>query len=103
MLLGGAPEKAMEIETMSPKILPAIVVGSLLATTTLAAAQTRNYQRNYPANPNYYYQQQQMMPMPDVYWQNPYAGTPFYNVAPYSPNQRPDPYWGTVFEGVAPY
>jgi hypothetical protein len=43
------------------------------------------------------------MPMPDVYWQNPYAGTPFYNVAPYSPNQQPDPYWGTVFEGVAPY
>ncbi len=90
---------------MSPKILPAIVVGSLLATTALAAAQTPNYQpRNYPANPNYYYQQQpQMMPTPDVYWQDPYAGTPFENVAPYSANEQPDPYAGTRFDNVAPY
>jgi hypothetical protein len=91
---------------MSAKILPAIVVGSLLATTALAAAQTRNYQpRNYPANPNYYYEQQPQMMMqgPDVYWQDPYAGTPFENVAPYSANEQPDPYAGTVFDNVAPY
>ena len=91
---------------MSAKILPAIVVGSLLATTALAAAQTRNYQpRNYPANPYYYYQQQpqMMMPGPGVYLQDPYAGTPFQNVAPYSPYDQADPYAGTVFDNVAPY
>jgi hypothetical protein len=96
----------MEIETMSAQILPAIVVGSLLATTALAAAQTPNYQpQDYPANPNYYYQQQpqMMMPGPGVYWQDPYAGTPFQNVAPYSAYDQPDPYAGTVFDNVAPY
>ena len=88
---------------MSAKIL-AIVVGSLLATTALAAAQ--NYQpRNYPPNPNYYDQQRQqmMMPTPDVYWQDPYAATPWQDVAPYGANQQPDPYAGTVFDNVAPY
>jgi hypothetical protein len=97
----------MEIETMSAKILPAIVVGSLLATTALAAAQTRYYQpQGYPANPNYYdyYQQPQtMMPTPDVYWQEPYAGTPFQNVVPYGANEQSDPYAGTAFDNVAPY
>jgi hypothetical protein len=91
---------------MSAKILPAIVVGSLLATTALAAAQTRNYPpQNYPANPDYYYyqQRQMMMPTPDAYWQDPYAGTPFQNVAPYGANQQPDPYAGSVFDNVAPY
>ena len=88
---------------MSAKILPAIVVGLLLATTALAPAQTRNYQtRNYRPNP-YYYQQQQMMQAPGVYWQDPYAGTPFENVAPYSADSQPDPYAGTVFDNVAPY
>jgi hypothetical protein len=94
----------MEIETMSAKILPAIVVGLLLATTALAAAQTRNYQpRNHPVNPNYYDQQQMMAPTPDAYWQDPYAGTPFQDVAPYSANEQPDPYAGTAFDNVAPY
>ena len=45
MLLGSdSREQTMEIETMSAKILPAIVVGLLLGTTALASAQTRNYQ-----------------------------------------------------------
>ena len=91
---------------MSARILPAIVVGSLLATTALAAAQTRYYQpRNYAPNPNYYYQQQPqtMMPTPDAYWQDPYAGTPFDNVVPYGANEQPDPYAGSAFDNVAPY
>jgi hypothetical protein len=86
----------METETMSAKILPAIVVGLLLGTTALASAQ--NYQQ-YP----YGYGPQRMMPYPGAYWQDPYAGTPFQGVAPYNSNEEPDPYQGTVYEGVAPY
>jgi hypothetical protein len=35
---------------------------------------------------------------------SPYYGTPFYNVAPYSPRRNPNnPLRGTPFHGVAPY
>jgi hypothetical protein len=90
---------------MSAKILPAIVVGLLLGATALASAQTRTYQpRYYQPNP-YYYRQQPMMPAPGMYMQDadPYAGTPFENVAPYTADEQQDPYAGTVFDNVAPY
>jgi hypothetical protein len=83
---------------MSAKILPAIVLGLLLGTTALASAQTRNYQQA-----PYNYRQQRMMQYPGPYWQDPYAGTPFENVAPYGSSDQPDPYAGTVFDNVAPY
>jgi hypothetical protein len=83
---------------MSAKILPAIVVGLLLGTTALASAQTRNYQQD-----PYNYQQQHMMQYPDAYSQDPYAGTPFENVAPYSSYDQADPYAGSRWDGVAPY
>jgi hypothetical protein len=37
------------------------------------------------------------------YWTDPYYGTPFENVAPYTAYGQPDPYRGTVFDNVAPY
>jgi hypothetical protein len=72
----------MEIETMSAKVLPALIVGLLLGTTTLASAVERGVQ---------------------YYWADPYYGTPFENVAPYTAYGQPDPYRGTVFDNVAPY
>jgi hypothetical protein len=89
----------MEIETMSAKILPALVAGLLLGTTVLASAQTRNYRQD----PYGGYRQQRMMQYPRAYWRDPYAGTPFQDVAPYSNYGEPDPYAGTVYQGVAPY
>jgi hypothetical protein len=83
----------MEIDTMSAKILPAIVVGLLLGTTALASAQPTPYGYGPPG----------MVMGPDAYWQGPYAGTPFQDVAPYTSNQEPDPYAGTIWDGVAPY
>src|ERR1700732_178769 len=76
---GVSPGKAMEIETMSAKILPAIVVGLLLATTALASAQTRNYQQG-----PYGYRYQRMAPSPysGGNWRDPYAGTYWEGVAP---------------------
>ena len=73
----------MEIETMSAKILPALIVGLLLGTTGLASAVERG--------------------MPDYYWTDPYYGTPFDNVAPYTAYGQPDRYRGTVYDNVAPY
>src|ERR1700683_2511690 len=86
--------KTTEIETMSAKILPAIVVGLLLGTTALASAQQRPYGYGPPGMipPG-------MMMYPDAYWQSPYAGTPFQDVAPYTSNQEPDPYAGTIWDG----
>jgi hypothetical protein len=95
---GVTPGKTMETETMLAKTLPAIVVGLLLGTTALASAQTRDF-RQAP----YDYRQQRMMQYPGAYWQDPYAGTPFENVAPYGADEQPDPYAGTVWDGVAPY
>jgi hypothetical protein len=73
----------MEIETMSAKVLPALIVGLLLGTTTLASAVERG--------------------VPSYYWTDPYYGTPFENVAPYTAYGQPDPYRGTAFDNVAPY
>jgi len=70
---------------MSAKILPAIVVGLLLGTTAIASAQIGRH---------YYY-----MPA----FEDPYYGTPFENVAPYTAYGQPDPYTGTVWDNVAPY
>jgi hypothetical protein len=99
MLLGSdSPRKTLEIETMSAKILPAIVVGLLLGTTALASAQTRDFRQS-----PYDYQQQRMMQYPGAYSQDPYYGTPFENVAPYGADEQADPYAGTVWDGVAPY
>ena len=67
---------------MTAKVLPALIVGLLLATTTFASA----VERGWPP-----------------YWANPYYGTPFYNVAPYTAYGQPDPYAGTVYDNVAPY
>jgi hypothetical protein len=41
--------------------------------------------------------------VPSYYWTDPYYGTPFENVAPYTAYGQPDPYRGTVFDNVAPY
>jgi hypothetical protein len=68
---------------MTAKVLPALIVGLLLATTTLASAVERGW--------------------PPYYWNNPYYGTPFYNVAPYTAYGQPNPYAGTVYDNVAPY
>ena len=68
---------------MSAKVLPALIVGLLLGTTTLASAVERGM---------LYY-----------YWTDPYYGTPFENVAPYTAYGQPNPYRGTVFDNVAPY
>ena len=68
---------------MSAKVLPALIVGLLLGTTTLASAVERGVQ--------------------SYYWTDPYYGTPFENVAPYTAYGQPDPYRGTVFDNVAPY
>ena len=68
---------------MSAKVLPALIVGLLLGTTTLASAVERG--------------------VPPYYWTDPYYGTPFENLAPYTAYGQPDPYRGTVFDNVAPY
>ena len=68
---------------MSAKGLPALIVGLLLGTTTLASAVERG--------------------VPSYYWTDPHYGTPFENVAPYTAYGQPDPYRGTVFDNVAPY
>jgi hypothetical protein len=96
---GVTPGKTMETETMLAKTLPAIVVGLLLGTTALASAQTRDFRQA----PYDYRQQRMMQQYPGAYWQDPYAGTPFENVAPYGADEQPDPYAGTVWDGVAPY
>jgi hypothetical protein len=83
----------MEIETMSAKVLPAIVVGLLLGTTALASAQT--------FQPDTY--TQVVYRGPYYYWADPYYGTPYDNVYPYSASGIPDPYRGTVYDNVAPY
>jgi hypothetical protein len=83
----------MEIESMSAKVLPALVVGLLLGTTALASAQT--YQRGL-----YTPVVERGIP---PYWADPYYGTPYDNVYPYSSYGRPDPYAGTVYDGIAPY
>jgi len=49
---------------MSAKVLPALIVGLLLGTTAVASAVERG--------------------VPYYYWTDPYYGTPFYNVAPYT-------------------
>jgi hypothetical protein len=85
----------MEIETMSAKILPAIVVGLLLGSTALASAQMRSLDQYGYGPPGMMY--------PDAYWQEPYAGTPFQNVAPFTSNQEPDPYADSIWDDVAPY
>ena len=81
------------------KIIPVVAMGLLLGTTALASAQTKTFPRDLytlvlerggPYYSNYY-------------WTDPYYGTPFENVAPYSANSMPDPYAGTVYQGVAPY
>ena len=81
-------EMETEIETMSAKVLPALIVGLLLGTTTLASAIERGWPPYYWTNP---------------YYGNPYYGNPFYNVAPYTAYGQPNPYAGTVYDNVAPY
>lgn len=88
---------------MSAKVLPALIVGLLLGTTALASAQTKTYQRDLfmpvverGVPPGYYYGT-------DYYGADPYWGTPFENVAPYTSYGQPDPYAGTMLDGVAPY
>jgi hypothetical protein len=84
---------------MSAKILPFVAVGLLLGTTALATAQTKTFPRDLYTpvlhRGGAYYS--------SYYWTDPYYGTPFENVAPYSANSQPDPYAGTVYDGVAPY
>jgi hypothetical protein len=85
----------MEIETMSAKVLPALIVGLLLGTTAIASAQTETFQRNL-------YTPVIERGVPNYYW-NDYYGTPYYNVAPYTAYGQPDPYAGTAYDNVAPY
>jgi hypothetical protein len=86
----------MEIDTMSAKVLPALIVGLLLGTTALASAQTKAFPRELYTP----VVERGMMP---YYWADPYYGTPFENVAPYTAYGQPDPYTGTAWDGVAPY
>jgi len=81
---------------MSAKILPAVAAAILLGTTVFASAQTAPY----PQGPRAY--APGFVAGPGA-WYDPYAGTPFQGVAPYSSYHEPDPYAGTVFDGVAPY
>ena len=80
---------------MSPKVLLVLIAGLVLG-TTVASAQTQTYSRDL------------LTPVVDrgvpyYYWTDPYYGTPFENVAPYSAGRMPDPYAGTVYDGIAPY
>jgi hypothetical protein len=88
----------MEI-VMTNKIAAALAAAILLGTTALASAQPSN-QLQHPRAvvvPN----DALMLQDPRAY--DPYAGTYFDNVAPYTARDLPDPYWGTPFQGVAPY
>lgn len=81
---------------MSVKLLPAVAVGLLLGTTALASAQTKTFPREL-------YTPVIERGVPSYYWADPYYGTPFENVAPYTSYGQPDPYRGTAWDGVAPY
>jgi hypothetical protein len=87
---------------MSAKIIPVIAAGLLLATTALASAQTKTFARDLytpvldRGGPYY-------SGYSGYYGSDPYYGTPYENVAPYSADRMPDPYMGTVYDGVAPY
>ena len=88
---------------MSAKILPALALGLLVGTTVLASAQTANTQRDLSA-PRDLYKPVVQRGMPYYYYgADPYYGTPFENVAPYTGYGQPDPYRGTRFDNVAPY
>jgi hypothetical protein len=86
---------------MSAKILPALALGLLVGTTALASAQTANPQRGLTA-PRDLYTPVVERGMP-YYWADPYYGTPYENVAPYTGYGQPDPYRGSRFDNVAPY
>jgi hypothetical protein len=86
----------MEIETMSPKVLLVLIAGLVLGTTVAASAQTQTY-------PSDLVTPVVERGMPYHYWTDPYYGTPFENVAPYTAGRMPDPYAGTVYDGIAPY
>ena len=81
---------------MSAKILPVVAMGLLLGSTALASAQTKAYPRSL-------YTPVVERGVPSYYWADPYYGTPYENVAPYSAYRQPDPYAATVYQGVAPY
>jgi uncharacterized membrane protein len=81
---------------MSAKALPALALGLLVGTTVLASAQTTNVQRDL-VTPVV------QRGVPYWYYSDPYYGTPFQNVAPYSAYGQPDPYRGSVYDNVAPY
>jgi hypothetical protein len=70
---------------MSRAILPGLATALLLRTTALASAQTAGPYVPYSA------------------WQDPYAGAPYYGVAPYNSFDEPDRYGGMAWEGIAPY
>jgi hypothetical protein len=91
----------MEIETMSAKVLPALVVGLLLGTTAFAAAQTIQPGAAQTIQPGT--STKVVYRGPYYYWTDPYYGTPYDNVYPYSASGMPDPYRGTVYDGIAPY
>jgi len=81
---------------MSAKILPALAFGLLVGTTALASAQTTNVQRDL-VTPVV------QRGVPYYYYSDPYYGTPYQNVAPYTSYGQPDPYRGTVYDNIAPY
>ena len=92
---------------MSAKILPALALGLLVGTTALASAQTAdslNTQRDLTAPRDLYKPVVQRGMLPYYYYgADPYYGTPYENVAPYTGYGQPDPYRGTRFDNVAPY
>ena len=81
---------------MSAKLLPALVAAVLIGTTALASAQTRPYQNHHRSYA------QRVVPG-ESSWRDPYAGTYFEGVAPYSSGHEPNPYAGTYWSGVVPY
>jgi len=80
----------------SAKILPVFVGALLIGTTAVASAQTRPYQNHHRSYA------QRVMPHPGS-WRDPYAGTVFEGVAPYSSANAPNPYAGTYWDGLVPY
>ena len=80
---------------MSVKVLPVLIAGLVLGTTVAASAQTKTFPRDLIT-----LVVERGMP---YYWTDPYYGTPFENVAPYTAGRMPDPYAGTVWDNVAPY
>jgi len=88
----------METTVMvSSKILPALVVSVLLATTGLASAQNGSTRHQRVVHAHH------AVPAQTLQWRDPNAGTYWENLAPYGAQNLPGSYAGTVWDNIAPY